>query len=134
MEFDLTSSGSSPAQLFWDAGSGFNEADSARITLAGHGNLQTVRFPLPDSPIRSLRFDPRDDAGWLHVRNVRVVDEFHRTQAEIPFSALNAANQISRLEVERDRLIIETPLGANDPVLNFSDNITSSINHVLQAN
>jgi len=45
LEFDLVSSGMTPAHLFWDRGRGVNGEDSARVIHEPHPGLQTLRFP-----------------------------------------------------------------------------------------
>ena len=131
LEFDLTSSKSTTAQLFWDTGKGWNETESSRQNYETHSGVQILRFPLPNEPIRALRFDPRDDAGALEIRGIRVVDGGQRTRAVIPFDSLQPQRDIGKFQPASESLLLEIPSGANDPITEFSPAAVELINKAV---
>lgn len=130
LEFDLSTSGSSNTQLFWDTGTGISETNSARRNYEPHPGLQTVRFALPAQSIRGLRFDPRDGGGWVKIRGIRVVDASDLTRVVLPLDSLTAANDIDALEVKNDWLTVEIPATAADPILLFTPAAVEEINRL----
>lgn len=133
LEFDLMSSGSSPAQVFWDQGRGLNEIDSFRVAHEPHQGLQTLRFPLPRTTLHALRFDPRDNAGSVRIRGIRLVDAGHRTKLVLPPDSLTTLQQIAQAKVDDGVLIVESDPAATDPILMFSAPALDAINKVLAA-
>jgi hypothetical protein len=131
LEFDLSTSSSSNTQLFWDTGAGINENQSLRRDYEPHTGLQTVRFPLPSTPLRGLRFDPRDGVGELKIRGIRIVDAGDHTVAVLPLDGLKAEHDISQLEVKDDVLTVATSANATDPILTFKPEQIASINRIL---
>ncbi len=63
-------------QVFYDIGSGFNEADSKRITMRVVAiNVQDsatslITIPLPAKMIKGIRIDPGSDAGPWDIRSI----------------------------------------------------------------
>lgn len=131
LEFDLTTSGPSPTQLFWDAGRGINAEDSYREHYVPHTNLQTVRFPLPNTPLMALRYDPRDNPGSVRIRGIRVVDNGQRTRAVIPLDSLRPERQVAHLAVAGGFLAFESVPDATDPILSFSPAAVALINRAI---
>jgi hypothetical protein len=131
LEFDLTSSGPSQAQLFWDAGGGFDEAASARQNHEPQPGQQTLRFPLPGTPLRSLRFDPRDNAGEVAIRGIRLVDAGQRTRAVLPLDSLRAERDIASMENTPDVLRIKTIPESRDAITLFTPEAMARINQAL---
>lgn len=120
LELDLASSGPAEAQLFWDTGQGFNEAESARQSYEPHQGQQTLRFTLPEKPLRALRLDPRDNPGQLDIRGIRLVDAGQRTVAVLPLDSLQTEREIAKLEATQDVARLETTPHATDSIVNFS--------------
>jgi hypothetical protein len=131
LEFDLASTGSTPTQLFWDVGHGINGADSNRQTIQPGAGLQVIRFPLPSRPLKALRYDPRDNAGSLVIRGIRVVDAGQRTKAVIPLDTLQPFRQIAALKLEDQTLHLATTPHADDPITNFSPRALELVNRCL---
>jgi hypothetical protein len=128
LEFDLLTSSPSTAQLFWDTGHGYNEAESIRQKYEPHQGLQVLRFPLPDRTLRALRFDPRDGEGRLDIRGIRVVDAGQRTHTVIPFDSLLAAHDIVEIKTTDEQLTVHTSPGFSDPQLEFTPTAVAGIN------
>lgn len=134
LEFDLRINHPAYAQLFWDTGAGFTEANSVRQDYEVHTYLQTLRFPLPAAPLQALRFDPLDGEAEIDLREMRVVDAGNRTRAIIPLTALQFHQDIAAHTLVKDTLStlkITTQPGRKDPILLFSDDAVAQINRVL---
>lgn len=133
LELDVASSGPSVAQLFWDTGQGYNEAESARQSYVPHQGEQTLRFPLPTTPILSLRFDPRDTPGEIDIRGIRIVDAGQRTQAVLPLDCLQAQREIATIESKPDLIHIQTTTDSRDAITILSPEAVKIINRTVQA-
>lgn len=131
LEVDLATDHPLTAQLFWNLGRDFNEADSVRSNYEAHAGLQTLRFPLPAAPLQALRFDPLDGEARLVIRGVRVVDATRRTLAILPLTSLTAVQDIVRAELLDGILAVDTAPGGKDPVLHFAPAAVSAINQAL---
>ena len=70
---EMSSTVVSQAQVFFDTGSGWSEAESATVPVSNGGVLQTLRLALPEAPIQRLRFDPLMVPGTVVVKSVTVV-------------------------------------------------------------
>ncbi len=115
-EVKLTSTAPGTAQLFYDAGRGFSEADSARVPLST-GQLETLTFPLPTNSIRGLRFDPINTAGSLTVRDAVIRRPDGSVLRKFDPAAFSPVNQVASLRIEGPVLHLEVEPGTNDPVL-----------------
>lgn len=132
LELDLvTDNPAGQAQLFWDIGAGHREANSARAQPEPHVNQQTFRFPLPNRPVQSLRFDPLNGAAKLTIRGIRLVDVGQRTHLVLPLDILTPVRQIARVEAKEGELQIETTPDATDPILEFTPEALARINALL---
>lgn len=132
LELDVCSSGWTPLQLYWDTGQGIRGEESERQEVAPHTGLQTVRFALPPRPIRALRLDPRDNAGTLLIRTLRLVDSSGRSLAVLPFESIVPEKQIAQREIRPDGLMITTTPDATDPIVSFSSPAIATVNRFLQ--
>lgn len=133
LELDLSTDRALPAQLFWDTGQGYNEAQSVRANYEPHTSLQTIRLPLPKYEIRNLRFDPFDGAGRLDIRGIRIVDTGGVTRAVLPPDSLQAEREIAHLELKDEHLIVETLPGATDPILKFKPEAVADVRRAMSA-
>jgi hypothetical protein len=78
MVIEMSSTVASEAQLFYDQGSGFNEADSFKVPVLP-GPSQQLRFPLPRNVTSALRFDPLTTSGDVVISRAEV----HRPGGDI---------------------------------------------------
>ena len=114
---EMRSDTNTVAQLFYDVGSGMNEADSVRLPVTASSTYRTLRFPLPSARIRALRFDPISGSGTFSVRRASVEDSFGSVRRQFDRSDLIALHQIaSRAETESELTFSTTP-SATDPML-----------------
>ncbi|MDB6126472.1 MAG: hypothetical protein JWM35_368 [Verrucomicrobia bacterium] len=119
------------AQLFWDRGAGFNEADSVRLDYEREAGSQTLRFPLPAGPLRALRFDPLDGDARLVVHEIRLIDAAERILTILPLDSLESGQDIDQRVLSGNALTVQTRPGARDPILQFSPAAVSMINATL---
>jgi hypothetical protein len=131
LELDLVSSAPTGAQLFWDSGNGYSEAESDMVTLAPIDGLQTARFNLPKKPINSLRLDPRFNTGEVTIRGIRIVDWGNRTHAVLPLDALFPGQYIDSLEMVDGSLEILTSASQDDPTTEFKSDVVAQINTAI---
>jgi hypothetical protein len=132
LEFDLKVDRPTTAQLFWDTGHGFNEAESQRREYESQPDRQTLRFDLPPLPsIKALRFDPLSAEGRLDIRGIRIVDHGRRTRLVLPLNCLQADHQIASVAVGEVATVITTTPGAGDPILQFTPAGTAAISCLL---
>ncbi len=115
-EADLTPSVTTVAQLYYDAGRGLNEADSARVELPANQRTH-VSLPIVADSIRTLRFDPLSLQGSVIIENPRLVLPGGRTLRRFDPAELNPEAQIESARVENGHLELKTTPGGNDPNL-----------------
>lgn len=132
LELDVVSAHGHPsvAQLFWDIGEGINQSNSLRVSYEQHEGLQTLRFPLPAQHLHALRFDPRDGAGKLSIRRIRIIDAVGHTKAELPLQALTAVQDVETFEIRDASLSITAEKASADPVLSFQQEQVDRINQL----
>jgi hypothetical protein len=107
------------AQLYWDTGTGFSEESSSRIQLQPQrDDLHTLRFVLPSTPLRGLRFDPVDRSDTVLIRSIGVLDADERPLTSLNPSSLLPAQDIGSMSRGEEGLLIVTS-GA-DPSLLFT--------------
>ena len=106
------------AQLYYDTGSGMNEADSVRLPVEGGDREVDYKFPLPDGTYSLLRFDPTDRPGNVMVLSqLRIVTRTGQLVRAIAPMQVKAAQQIERLEPGPASVSLTTASTAADPIL-----------------
>jgi len=113
IEMEASSPGTS--QLFFDIGNGYNETDSIAWRVQARG-YKRYSFPLPTLSVKSLRFDPLNLASTIKIKKVAIENAFHETYKKFPPQSFRSKQQISRLDVNEDVLVINTSEDANDPI------------------
>lgn len=108
-------------RLYYDRGSGLNEADSRSIALAGDDRFHDYLFLLPNEPIKHLRFDPPNVAGYrLIISHLALVDSSGNLLQIINLDQLRPANQIKSFDLSDSKLVIVTGDKADDPQINIA--------------
>src|SRR5690349_6346238 len=99
LRVEISSSGPSQAQLFYDIGRGWTEQDSITrpIVSASSAAFQQLSFPLPARTIYGLRFDPLNSTGHVAIRDVDVRNR-RRTVRRFAPSDVQPLNQIAAVE------------------------------------
>ncbi len=128
LEFDLVTDSPAMAQLFFDTGQGYSEPESIRKFYEPHQGQQTLRYPLPENPLKALRFDPRVNEGHLEIRGIRVIDAGQNTRAVLPLDSVKAEAQITEIKIDNERLKLRTAPGGTDPITHFTDAAVATIN------
>ncbi len=128
LELDLRVDLPTPAQLFWDTGSSFNQEESTWSDYEPHAGLQTLRFPLPGSRLHGLRLDPLLSEGRIELSGIRIVDGHRFTRHVLPLDSFDAINEIQPLETADDHVVIRTTPGAQDPILLMKREAVEAIN------
>jgi hypothetical protein len=97
------------AQLFYEVGSGVNEADSCRLPLAGGNRNVIYKFPLPEGRYAGLRLDPTDRTGnTITLSRARVVDRMGNVLRSIRPDQFKASHQVERLEASATEVTLTT--------------------------
>jgi hypothetical protein len=118
LSLEIKSSRPETAQVYYDDGSGFSEANSAKATLNGNGDFELIEFMIPVGNLKALRFDPLEESGSIELRSVKL--KSGDKQIQIPLDQVTPANQIAKTEIQEGVLLIDTTPGAFDPQLVFS--------------
>jgi len=120
LQLTIRSSVSSYVQIFYDIGRGLNEDDSRALPLEGGQAFQALRFPLPDRPIRSLRFDPLTAPGRVVLREATLFRSDGSRPESISLDSLRPTNEIASMRLTPEGLLIETAPQAHDPQTFFA--------------
>jgi hypothetical protein len=112
---ELKSSKTGTAQVYYDLGTGFSEANSSKAVFQGGAVYETLRFPIPEGEITALRFDPLEDAGEIEVRSIALTSG--NGAAGLSLAQVIPGQQISKSEIRDGALFIETTPDAIDPQL-----------------
>src|SRR6185436_13851616 len=98
LEIDVRVSAGTTAQIFWAADVRFVGERSIQLPLRPTPEgFQRLRFPLPGSGIRWLRFHPTDAAGDILIASVRVLDANGRVLATFDPGSFRPSNQIASI-------------------------------------
>ncbi|HSU30972.1 MAG TPA: hypothetical protein VLJ11_07035 [Bryobacteraceae bacterium] len=118
LTLELSSSTAGHAQLFYNTGKGFNEAESSTAPVSSHSlqSFQRLRFDLPSSTILGLRLDPLTTAGSCRLRNV-VIRTRVQALLKIPAADIVPFNQIASRGTNNNEVAIVTNPNATDPGL-----------------
>lgn len=114
---DIEASNTGSSQIFFDIGHGYNEHDSTMLQV-NRGSFQKYSFPLPASVtrIKAIRFDPINKTSVLGIKKAGIENMQGDTLKTFPVQSFKPIQQISRMEVGDDVLVIHTTENANDPV------------------
>ena len=116
---EMTSDRTGAAQLFWDIGRGFNEADSASTTLVPTSTPTTRRFPFPSDGLRKLRFDPINIDASVSFQGARIESAEGRVLRRLEPAELVAVQHVADLQQSKDGITFAVPPGQGDPIFNI---------------
>jgi hypothetical protein len=103
-------------QVFWDLGNGFNEKDSVASSIREENSQKRVRFPLPETRIHQIRFDPNNNRGSFKLIRLSVINGAGNELIKGSESEyLNPISGIGLITEAEDGLVI--PMLNNDPIL-----------------
>lgn len=123
-ELDLAVDNFATAQVFYDVGRGFSEADSVRVAVQPGNKLTALRFPLPAGSLRALRFDPVDRPAHVSFRAARITSKSREIIHRFSPLDFSAQQQISSLQIEGDTVRLVTTPQADDPILQIKSGET----------
>lgn len=106
-------------ELFYDAGQGIRQDDSASEIVPAGDTLHEIAFPVPRVPLRAVRFDPMDSAGKFTIGQPRLETASGRFVAKFPMTALAPVNQIAEFKIDGKVVAGTTVAGAADPQVEF---------------
>lgn len=114
---DIEASNTGSSQIFFDTGHGYNEQDST-IVQVNRGAFHKYSFPLPAlvTNIKAIRFDPTTKTSLLGIKKAGIENVQGDTLKSFPVQSFRMIQQISRMEVGEDVLVIHTTEHANDPI------------------
>lgn len=117
------------AQLFYDWGSGYSEAQSNRA--AYKNNEVTLKLKLRGKDLKKLRFDPAEAEGEYLIKGLRVEANGILLKAYQPEELYTLLQNINMpvVELKEDALAI-TCVG-NDPVFELTDGFTHELFDLL---
>jgi len=108
-------------QIFFDKGHGYNALHTSALQVQ-RGVLQKYSFPLPTfSPIKSIRFDPINVASVLSIKNAVIENAQGDTLKIFPVQSFRSVQQISRMDISEDVLVIHTTEDAYDPIIKIEN-------------
>lgn len=105
------------AQLYWNTGKGYGEADSATVQVRGDDRWQRLVFPVPVDPIRAARLDPLRSGGRIQIRKVELQTASGATLLALSLESIRAGTQVETIAVTDGSLRAVFPEGSNDPTL-----------------
>ena len=120
------------AQVFFDTGKGYSQADSATIPLSPSNTFEELVFPLPTEIIRNLRFDPLLSAGSVEIQRVTIrgrkkIDGKYEILHEFDLNSFNPINEVNLSRSQLGNLIAHAPEGSLDPMVEIS--LNSPLDH-----
>jgi hypothetical protein len=120
LKVNMQSSFSGAAQLFYDTGSGYSEASSARVIISDSIDFSDYYFRLPNQNILQFRFDPPSSAGRLVIRRMDVVSGLGIMIHSLALYQVEPARQIREHKLFDHDLWIVTEEQAEDPQLTIA--------------
>lgn len=111
---ELESIAPGTGQLFFDIGHGYSETDSITRKVEPWV-LKKYSFPLPELPIKSIRFDPLNSTSVVAVKNAGIENALGDTLKSFPAHSFISKGQISSMDISEGVLAIHTTENANDP-------------------
>ncbi len=113
---DMETSASGAVQVFYDAGSSYNEQDSHSIPIQ-RGKLQKCIFPLSGKAIKSIRFDPINVSAVVRIKEARIINKQGYIIKKFPLQDFKSFQQIDKIDTIENTLVIHTVNNADDPII-----------------
>lgn len=115
-QVEMQSSSDGLSQVFYDIGNGFNEVDSSVLKVSKKG-YQNYRFPLGNSSIKALRFDPINRDSKIKIKDPVILTSTGQIKKNIPLNSFLPISQISNITINENYIDIDIQHEANDPAL-----------------
>lgn len=117
LEVRMQTKSAGRVQVYYDTGTGFDEAQSVAEAVSPSDSAATHLLPLPPGEYKRFRLDPIDRDGRVVIESLRVVTRDGQPLRVIELSSLSAAHQIAALNTRGPALEVAIEPGANDPQL-----------------
>lgn len=121
---EMEASASGISQIYFDTGHGYNGTE----TIEWHvqpGASRKYSFPLPELTIKSIRFDPSRSTSVTSIKKAGIENAKGESLKDFPAQSFRPLQQISKMDVSKDVLVIHTTDNANDPITEIEN---SSVN------
>jgi hypothetical protein len=118
LAIQMTADVSGRLQVYYDIGKGLRELDSVAVAL--DPDRREYDLPLPVGTYRLLRIDPGMVGGRYRIERADIRRPDGSTYRSIPLAELHPVHQLSLIERTRERLVVESPPGSNDPQLLYT--------------
>lgn len=120
------------AQVFYNTGKGYSEADSATIPLSPSNTFEELVFPLPTEIIRNLRIDPLSSSGSVEIQRATIrgrkkISDEYEILHEFDLNSFNPINEVNLSRSQLGNLIAHAPEGSLDPMMEIS--LNSPLDH-----
>ncbi len=111
------------AQLYYDTGAGFNEAESVRKEYAVTGDRVTLEFSFPQVAVKGLRFDPLMGPVFITIFSMELLLAGDEKNA-LKLDAFQPGRNIRRSGVKDGYFFAESKRKTNDPniIINLPEN------------
>ena len=116
---EMESSAGGISQIFFDKSQGLQEQDSVSLEVERPG-FQKYLFPIPES-IKSIRFDPMNVASLVSIKNAGIENGTGDKLKIFPVHSFRAIQQISKIDLNKGVLTIQTIESADDPITVIDD-------------
>jgi hypothetical protein len=116
LTFELTSTSAGTAQLFFDSGGGFSEAESSTAPIGPSTTPVEVSLTIPSNRYYALRLDPNNGPGEYAIHNLRIEDATGRVRYR-PDAVTVTATGGAAVRTANSALIVTAASGINDPGL-----------------
>jgi hypothetical protein len=115
------------AQLYYDKGQGLSQDHSIEMPIIPDGLFHRYRLPLPEGPIRQLRFDPLTGHGRVALKGIKIGNGLGQSVHIINMHQLHPAFQIKTWTLKKDQIDLETEAEGQDPqiMIDLSTPITT---------
>lgn len=100
-------------QLFYDTGSGFNEAESIILNYDIPGSVKVLEHRIPMPLVSGIRFDPENGPVEIKIHSLKEVRSGIACEQEL--NCIKASNEIESIEPHDNILVIKTTEDAQDP-------------------
>ena len=114
LEIEMRASAGTVAQLYWSTDLTFVDQRMVQLPIQAGEGFQWLRFPLPSTGGRWLRFDPTNGPGEVSIRATRVVDADNAIVEVLKPERLHPFQQIASMTNDGAVTRLVTIPGATD--------------------
>ena len=105
-------------QVFFDIGKGIREEDSSRRPVSG--GMRSYDFRISSGTLRGLRLDPGETGGRYTIESADIVRPGGSRVRRLDIRSISQLNQLEVVQRDSDKLVLDSPVGSNDPYFFFN--------------